>query len=111
MLSATVPEAAGEVFHLADGSVTWTRWFESFGAMCGRKPRRIPIFLARAMATVAEAVPSLGLPLTRAYLDLYQRPIVFDTTRAERVLGWKPLVGYDEGQRRAEAWLRETGRL
>lgn len=109
--AGTVDEAAGEAFHIADGPVTWEQWFESFGAMCNRSPRRIPLWAASGLALAAEILPSLGIPLTREYLQLYRRPIVFDTAKARRLLGWQPAVDYDEGQRRAEAWLREVGAL
>jgi nucleoside-diphosphate-sugar epimerase len=110
LLAATVPAAAGEVFHLVDEPVPWERWFGHFGAMCGRKPRRLPGLVAKPLALLAEKLP-LGLPLSRSRLAFLSRKLEFPTDRAREVLGWTPGVDLEEGMRRSEAWLREQGRL
>jgi len=110
ILAATVPEAAGEVFQLVDAPVPWKRWFGYFGDMCGRKPRRLPAVVAKPLALLVEKL-HLKLPLSRSRLAFLSRKLVFPTDKAERVLGWTPRVGLDEGMRRSEAWLREEGRL
>jgi len=110
LLAATVPAAAGEVFQLVDEPVPWEQWFGYFGAMCGRKPRRLPGLVAKPLALLAEKLP-LGLPLSRSRLAFLSRKLVFPTDKAGRVLRWTPEVDPDEGMRRSEAWLREQGRL
>jgi nucleoside-diphosphate-sugar epimerase len=35
----------------------------------------------------------------------------YSNDKARHLLGWSPHVSLDEGMRRTEAWLRETGRL
>jgi nucleoside-diphosphate-sugar epimerase len=110
LLAATVPEASGEAFHLADCAVTWAEFLGHYGRMCGRAPRGLPMPLARVLALASEKLP-LGLPLTRARLSITQNPFVFDTTKARQVLGWTPAVTLTEGMDHAESWLREIGRL
>lgn len=110
LLAGSVPEAAGRTFHLVDTEVPWADWFGYFGKMCGKKPRRIPLIAARLLARAGEVLP-LGLPLDRERLRLMRAPLTFDTSAARDVLGWAPAVSIDEGMRRAEAWLQETGRL
>jgi nucleoside-diphosphate-sugar epimerase len=108
--AATVPEAAGEAFHIADRSVSWADWLGYFGRMCDRAPRRVPMFIVKAIVLLGEVFP-INVPLTRAYVELYERPIVFDTGKARHILGWEPKIDLDEGMRRSEEWLREIGRL
>lgn len=110
LLAATMPQAAGETFHLVDAPVTWRRWFGYFADMHGKKARGLPGALAKVLALAAEKLP-LGLPLSRRRLAFLGRPLVFDTSKARRVLGWEPAVGIDEGMKRSEAWLREQGRI
>ncbi len=110
LLAGEVPEAAGMTFHLVDTEVRWSDWFGYFGRMCGRKPRQLPVVVARALAAANELLP-LGLPLDREKLRTMRAPLTFDTSAARDVLGWSPLVSLEEGMGRAEAWLRETGRL
>lgn len=110
ILCATHPEAKHDTFHIADAPVTWRLWFERYGAMCNRKPRRVPLFLARLLAVTSETF-SLGLPLSPAHLAMYQRKLTYETPHARTVLGWESRVSFDEGMRRAEAWLRTTDRI
>lgn len=110
LAGATTPEAAGQAFHLADTSLPWADFFGIYGKMCGRPPRRVPDFVASAIALAAELLP-LGIPLTRGRLAMYRKKLVFDTTKAQRVLGWTPRIDLEEGMRRSETWLREAGHL
>lgn len=40
---------------------------------------------------------------------MFARPGGYGTDKARRLLGYVPKVGLEEGMRRSEAWLRETG--
>jgi nucleoside-diphosphate-sugar epimerase len=46
-------------------------------------------------------------PITYHQVVRATRSALFDCTRAERVLGWRPAVNVDEGLRRTFASLRE----
>jgi nucleoside-diphosphate-sugar epimerase len=109
-LCGSHPEAAGQSWNCCDAPVTWLEFFEYYGRMCGRRPRRIPLLLARALAFANETL-HLGLPLSRERLRQYVRHLCFSTTKAERKLGWKVAVPIAEGMRRSEEWLRSVGRL
>ncbi len=110
VLAAVTDEAAGHAFNLTDGEVTWAEWMGAYGRMCGREPRRVPLVVARALATAAELLP-LGVPLKRRHVETTQRKLVFDTTKARQILGWEPRVSFDEAMKRNEAWLRSAGVL
>lgn len=110
MLAATRPEASGETFNASDASVDWETFFGYFGRMSGKKPRRVPLLAARVFSHLNERL-HLGIPLTVDRLAVYQRKFRYPTAKAERLLGWKVRVQLEEGMRRSEAWLRESGRL
>ncbi len=38
-------------------------------------------------------------------------PSQFSVAKAQRILGYRPAVGFNEGMRRTEAWLRSAGYL
>ena len=39
ILAGSVPQAAGQSFHVSDGPVTWRDWMAFYGRMAGRRPR------------------------------------------------------------------------
>lgn len=110
VLAAARPEASGEAFNVSDESVDWETFFGYYGRMCGKRPRRVPMPLARLIAWSNEKL-NLNMPLTEDRLRVYVRKLRYPTGKAARMLGWKVSVPIDEGMRRSEAWLRETGRL
>lgn len=107
VLAATVPAAAGEGLILAGPeTTTLERFSEAVARRVGRAlPRvRIPLALARAVATAMDVAEYRGLffterepPINHAKLDVMTVPIAFDPSKARRVLGYAPRVGYDEG--------------
>ncbi|MDC3960025.1 NAD-dependent epimerase/dehydratase family protein [Polyangium jinanense] len=109
-LAATRPEARGEAFNASDAAITWERFFSFYGAMSGKRPRRVPMPIAYLIARANELL-KLGIPLTAERLERYVRKLQYPTEKAERLLGWQVRVPLDEGMRRSEAWLRETGKL
>jgi len=109
-LAATRPEARGEAFNASDAAVSWERFFGYYGSMSGKRPRRVPMPAAHLIARANELF-RLGIPLTVERLERYVRKLRYPTTKAERLLGWQVHVPLDEGMRRSEAWLRETGKL
>jgi nucleoside-diphosphate-sugar epimerase len=106
LLLATRPEAVGQPFNFVDAPVTWEQFFGRYGQMAGRKPRRVPYPLALALVA-ANRLFRLGLPLTRQRLRFYQTQTVYPTQKAQRLLGYRPNISFDEGMRRSEQWLRE----
>jgi nucleoside-diphosphate-sugar epimerase len=110
VLAGTRPEAAGQAWNGADTPITWEQFFDFYAKMTGKKPRRVPLWLARGIAG-ANQLLHLGIPLTVDRLDTYVRRFRFVNTKAERVLGWKPKVPLHEGMHRSAEWLRQKGML
>jgi nucleoside-diphosphate-sugar epimerase len=110
MLAAVHPNAAGEAFNFCDRPVNWHTWWNYYGQMAGRKPRRIPLWIAKIFAVLSDTF-KLKLPLSRVRLKYYARKLVFPIEKARRLMGYEPRIDLDEGMKRAEAWLREEGYL
>lgn len=108
--AAAVPAAAGNAFNFVDQSVTWRDWFGYFGAMCGRKPRRLPLALAKVGLRLAPLFP-LGLSIDRDLFAYYNNRSQYATERARTLLGHAPRVSLREGMARTEAWLRREGEI
>ncbi len=104
------PEAAGEAFTCVDHSIGWPEFFAYYARMADRPARKVPVTVARLIAVSAEFLP-LDIPLTRDQLRQYLRDLEFPTDKANRLLDWQVSVPLDEGMRRSEQWLRETGRI
>lgn len=106
-LTAERPEAERQDFILAGPeTVTLTELSaiiaHTVGAPLSRT--RIPVGLARAVATVVDVAAYRGLaftgrepPVNHEKLDVLTLPVRFDTSKANRRLGFSPRVGYDEG--------------
>jgi nucleoside-diphosphate-sugar epimerase len=102
----TLPEADGGIFTAWDGNpVTAKQFFDRYAHMLGKKGVR----------TAPAALLKLPMHLTPGVdpsdLVFIMRRAVYPNARAREVLGWEPRVTLDEGMRRTESWLRETGRL
>jgi nucleoside-diphosphate-sugar epimerase len=108
LLTAVRPQAVGEAFNFVDPPVNWRTFFDYYAAMCGAKPRAIPMWAARVLAWANETI-HLGLPLTRERLEYYIQSPTFPYTKATELLGYEPRVDIEEGMRRTEEWLREAG--
>ena len=106
-LAADRPEAERQDFILAGPeSVTLSELSaivaHTVGAPLSRT--RLPVGLARAVATVVDVAAYRGLAFTRREppvnhekLDVLTLPVRFDISKASRRLGFSPRVGYDEG--------------
>jgi nucleoside-diphosphate-sugar epimerase len=106
-LTAERPEAERHDFILAGPeTVTLTELSaiiaHTVGAPLSRS--RVPVGLARAVATVVDVAAYRGLafvgrepPVNHEKLDVLTLPVSFDTSKAYRRLGFSPRVGYDEG--------------
>ena len=110
MLTAVHPNAVGEAFNFCDQPVRWDKWWGYYGQMAGRKPRRVPMWVAK-IGAVASDTFKLKLPLSRVRLKYYRRKLIFPIEKAQRLLGYEPRIGLDEGMKRSEAWLRAEGHL
>jgi len=106
-LAATHAAAAGEHFILAGPEATTLRAFSELVARAVGRPlakTRVPLAFARAVATAMDVAEYRGWafrekepPINHAKLDVMTVPIAFDCSKAKRMIGYAPRVGYEEG--------------
>jgi nucleoside-diphosphate-sugar epimerase len=106
---------AGDAYAVWDDTVpvSFEEHFERIARIAGAgKLRRLPRNLQMLLATIEEAQarvrhrpPSFG----SNGLTLVSRRGTASTARARERLGWKPRIGYEEGMRETEEWLRSEG--
>ncbi len=115
--AATVPEAAGEIVTLSGGvGVPTGEYFDHYARMLGRGsvprlPRALMLAAAGAQAGVANRLGRTIELSPAAVHYLADRRGTYSIAKAQRLLGWRPEVGLDEGMTRTAAWLRAEGLL
>lgn len=105
LLAATVPAAAGRLYHITDGEVVTCRQLvEALAAALGLPPprRSLPYGAVYAAAALLEwlaraARSATPPPLTRYGVRLVACDCRYDIGRARRELGYRPLVGLRDG--------------
>jgi dihydroflavonol-4-reductase len=110
LLTTFHPAAVDEDFILAGPETTTLgRLSEQVATGLGKHLPRIhvPLAIARGVATIVDRAASSGLafrrqepPINHEKLDVMTRSVAFDPSKATRMLGYKPTVGYEEGLRR-----------
>ncbi len=110
ILAATRQEAIGKHFNFVDGPVPWREWFGYYARMCGRSPRRLPLWMACLALAAAERLP-LGLSVDRNLIGHYTNTSIYPIQRARDLLAYEPKVNLEEGMRRTESWLRRENYL
>jgi nucleoside-diphosphate-sugar epimerase/predicted dehydrogenase len=110
---ATSSDAPGHVFTIIDDGVPTQREFvRRLARLTGRPlhvktiPRPAAWLIGLGVETAAGAL-RIKPPTTRGLLLGKTAKLSFDCSRAKRVLGWTPAVGWEEGLRRAVAWDEE----
>jgi nucleoside-diphosphate-sugar epimerase len=65
----------------------------------------------RLLDTVGSIQRKLGLSseLSAAMMLLLNRPGAYSIEKARTMLGYEPLISFDEGMRRTEEWARQEG--
>ena len=105
-------DAAGQVFTVTGGAAVEAReFFGHYARMLGK--RRVPVApTAVVLAIAATAGRFIGSgEVTTAAVRYIARTGGYSIEKARTRLGYRPAVDLDEGMRRSEAWLRETGLL
>ena len=115
LLAASSNVAAGHPYvveGVADRpTVTQTEYMNALADSVGapRPRRRVPFGVALALGTALETTWHLlgkaQPPLSSFVVHLLGRDQHFDTSRAQRELGWKPQVSFEAGMREIQAWL------
>ena len=104
-LAAEAPAAAGQVYHLTDGeTVTAREGIDGLAARLGtaRPHWSVPFFFIYAAAAAMEGVARLlrrrsPPPFTRYGVRLMASDCCYDNRKAERELGFRPSVSFQQG--------------
>ncbi len=115
--AAESESSVGQAYNASDGSeVTWRQYVDRLAEIVGVSSPRVVIpyrmaYLAGwAMEKTYGALRIETRPLlTRMAVELFGTHQGFSINKACRELGFEPKVGFDEGMRRVEIWLRQTG--
>lgn len=119
-LAAGQPQARGRTYLLSDEPAPTLRELvrliaRGLGAVRSRQPLvpTVPLPLLLIAAMVGDACARLGLPalLTTDQLRTLAQPVVCDTSRITRELGYVPPTPLAQGIERAVAWSHEHGLL
>ncbi|MBI5652569.1 MAG: NAD(P)-dependent oxidoreductase, partial [Chloroflexi bacterium] len=111
ILSLQNDAAIGESFIGAEGrGVTWREFYGAYARMIGiARLNSMPRALALAITTAFELIAKItGTPplVAKSSIEFYSHRIVFDISKATRLLGYQPRISFAEGMRRTEEWLR-----
>ncbi len=93
--AGTIQKAAGQIFTIADGlRHTWRDFFTAVADAQGKKLRMIPIppLLVRLPAPFVDLIGiMLGVvPDVTSYTRFLTADLLFDVSKAQRLLGWTP---------------------
>jgi len=113
LLAAKHSCVAGQAYNITnDGTITQEGWFDLWAkALDLPSPTKHISYRAAftggfCLEAIYRVIKSKKPPyITRYAAWLLGRPTVYSTAKAERELGWKPVVTYQEGVRRAVEWF------
>jgi nucleoside-diphosphate-sugar epimerase len=116
-LAGVKDAAKGQTYHVMDDyKVTWRQYFSDIADMM-RKPvtgstfLSIPFGVAWQMAGLVGGICSIaGLKttLTRHNVSMMGRNNDLDTSKAQKELGWKTRISYDEAKKRIKEWMKQA---
>ncbi|MBI2821329.1 MAG: NAD-dependent epimerase/dehydratase family protein [Acidobacteria bacterium] len=119
LLAAATPGAAGQTYWIADRRPytmneivdTVERLMENeFGVAVSHKRLRLPTLVGEAATLCDRLLQGLGLYHQKIHvLSEMNKTIACSVAKAQRELGYDPIVELEEGMRRSLAWLRENG--
>ena len=110
MLTAVHPAAVGEAFNFSDPVISMQAFFDYYGHMIGRKPRKLPFWVANIMLRLNNWF-NLKLPINEDRLKRIALKIEYPITKAENLLGYRTRKSVQQGMQETEVWLREAGLL
>jgi nucleoside-diphosphate-sugar epimerase len=117
MLALKNPAAVGQIYNLTDDCPTSKRRFVGTVARLAGYPeptRKIPLALAKFLATVLEAVARLrdqqDAPLVnKARVKFFGLNLDFSCAKAKRELGYQPQSNFDDAMKTTINWFRSEG--
>lgn len=105
--AATTEGMDGEAFNISSEVTTWKNFMSYYGNACGKKPKGIPLFLAKVMAA-ANKIPGINTPIDKGFIEMATSNKFFPIEKAGRLLNWHPSVPLDEGMEKTIAWLEKN---
>ena len=113
VLAISAPQAAGQVFNIGErNTMTCGEYFSRVAGWAGKGTRSLPIGVAAPLLDIVGGLQrKLGKPneLGAAAMYLLNRQGGVSIDKARTVLGYEPIVEFDEGMRRCEEWARAEG--
>ena len=113
VLTLSNDDAIGQVLNITDGmGVRCADFFGRMAAMCNGTIRTLPMRIAAPAADLLGSVlRRLGqqTDLCSGTMGLLNRPGTYSIEKAQKMLGYQPLVSIDEGMARVERWVRAEG--
>jgi nucleoside-diphosphate-sugar epimerase len=116
ILCAKSEAAIGQAINFTDDApLPWRKYFGAYGQMLQVKSfPSVPFALAWVIACFYEIKAALAgqkATFNRELVRFLGSSSSFSNQKARTLLGWEPKVGFEEGMRRTEAWLRAEGYL
>ena len=116
ILCAKVEAAVGEAINLTDGTpIPWRDFFGAYGRMLNINSfPSVPFALAWFIALFNETKDALTGKKTsfnRGTIKAIRSSNSFSNQKAQTLLGWQPKVGFEEGMKLTESWLKTQGYL
>jgi nucleoside-diphosphate-sugar epimerase len=109
-LAAGRDEGIGQVFTISDGvGVPVRDFFAPYAELVGRRVRTAPTGVVLLMARLAARLPIRDSEVNTGAIAYIARGGTYSIEKARRMLGYEPVVGFDEGMRRTLEWLRAEG--
>ena len=113
VLAVAAEEAIGQVFTISDGvGLRCADFFGRMAVVCNGTIRTLPMAIA---APAADVLGSLmrrfgrHTDLSAGTMGLLNRPGTYSIEKAQKVLGYQPLVSMDTGMAQVEQWARAQG--
>ena len=115
-MATSHPDAAGEIFNLScEGYMSTKDYFAPHYQWLGKKkPMLVSTKLALRVSAIASKVADLMGNLNEASPSTVMQLATkswFSIQKAERVLGWRPEVSFEDGMKATYEWAKEQGLL
>ena len=116
VLATSHPDAAGEIFNLScEGYMLTKEYFAPHYKWLGKKgPMLVSTQLALRISAIASKVADLMGNLNEASPSTVMQLSTkswFSIKKAERILGWRPEVSFEDGMKATYEWAQEQGLL
>ena len=114
VMATSHPDAAGEIFNIScEGYMATKDYFAPHYQWLGKKgPRLVSTKFALRVSGIASKVADLMGNLNEASPSTIMQLSTkswFSIKKAERILGWKPEISFEDGMKSTHEWAKEQG--